>query len=91
MKIGKMQVYNLIGGVATAAVVGLGVNCSNNREADYKKRNDAIEYLKKYAPKEYESTSTYIDTTFSKNSQVIDKTWINTAKRVQDSLQMQTK
>ena len=88
MKIGNIKSYSLIGTVAIAAAAGLGLKkCTDYRAEEKKQAQEAISYIQKYAPDEYEDILADIDTSYRSNPYVINKVWINSAKRIRDSLQ----
>ena len=92
MKIGKMRVYSLAGALTLAAAGGFGLKkYADYKIAERKQGADAIEYIKKNAPEEYENLTEELDSTYRSYDNNLDKFWISNAKRIKDSLQAEIK
>lgn len=90
MKIGNVKSYSLVGVAAIAAAAGFGLKKTGEyRNEERKQAIEAAEYIKTNAPIEYKNILTDMDTTRVTNPYLIDKIWINSAKKLRDSLETQ--
>ena len=93
MKINSVRNYSMmLAGVTALSLGTLAIKKMHDHNMSERKQAlEAVEYVKQYSPDTYESVSAEIDTMSMPDVHIIDKIWINTAKKLKDSLQIKEK